>query len=76
MTTTSRRRQGGIALGAIATLTLLALFSRPARAAKLDPECLNQNASLCQQIEKCSGGFEPNGTCKWIYTVTRYYWRN
>lgn len=76
MTTTSRRRKGTAALGAVATLILLALFSRSARAEKADPECLNRNASLCQQIEKCSGGFEPNGTCKWILTVTRYYWGN
>lgn len=76
MTRSIRRRTGRVVLGAMAGLTLLALLNRPVRAAKVDPECLNQNASLCQQIERCSGGFEANGTCKWILTTTRYYWHN
>lgn len=63
-------------VGALATLGLLAIGTRPAKAAKLNPDCYNTNPALCEQVEKCSGGFEPNGTCKWIYTVTRYYWRN
>lgn len=62
-------------LGAVAALALLTLLTRPARAEK-SRDCLNQNTSVCQTVERCSGGFEANGTCKWIYTVTRYYWKN
>jgi hypothetical protein len=61
-------------LGAAATLGLLGVLSRPARAEKVT-DCLNQSTSVCQMVETCSGGFEPNGTCKYIYTVTRYYWK-
>ena len=64
-----------LGIGLVATLALLALVSRPAAAAK-SSDCLNQNTSACQTIERCSGGFETNGTCRWIYTVTRYYWKN
>ena len=63
-----------IALGALATSILGAAVSRPARAEK-SSECYNHTAVLCQTIERCSGGFETNGTCKWIYTITRTYWR-
>ena len=63
-----------IAIGVLATSVLLTLVSRPARAAKLS-ECLNQTTSLCQTVERCSGGFEANGSCRWIYTVSRYYWK-
>lgn len=63
-------------LGTALTLLFLGLIPRPANAAKTVPEeCYNNTTVLCQKIETCSGGFEPNGTCNWIYTVTRYYWK-
>lgn len=63
-----------IALGAAATSILVAAVSRPAGAEKA-LECYNQSTAVCQTIERCSGGFEWNGTCKWILTVTRSYWK-
>lgn len=63
-----------VALGLVATLVLLALGSRPASAAK-STDCQNVTEALCQTVERCSGGFEANGSCKWIYTISRYYWR-
>jgi hypothetical protein len=63
-----------IALGVIGTLVLLGAVSRPGQAEKA-VDCLNQTSSLCQTVERCSGGFEANGSCPWIYTISRYYWR-
>lgn len=63
------------AVGFVATLALITVATRPAKAAKLE-DCMSQNPALCQVIERCSGGFEANGTCKWIYTVSRKYWKN
>jgi hypothetical protein len=63
-----------IALGLLGTLVLLGAVSRPGRAQKA-ADCLNQTTSLCQTVERCSGGFEANGSCNWIYTISRYYWR-
>jgi hypothetical protein len=60
--------------GLLSTLILLALVSKPAAAAKTT-DCMNQSTAVCQIVERCSGGFETNGTCKWIYTVNRYYWK-
>ncbi len=65
----------GAGTGLVFTLGLLILVNRPVKAEKA-PQCLNQNTSVCEMVERCSGGFESNGTCKWTYTVTRYYWRN
>jgi hypothetical protein len=62
-----------VIVGALGGLVLLALTSRPSVAAKQDP-CNNQTQSLCRTVETCSGGFEPNGTCRWDYTIRRYYW--
>lgn len=63
-------------LSTLATLLLLGTVQRTASAEKANPEeCYNNTQALCQKIETCSGGFEANGTCKWIYTVTRYYWK-
>lgn len=63
------------ALGVLATSLLVVAGSRPVRAEKA-LECYNQATALCQIIERCSGGFEADGGCKWIYTVNRTYWKN
>ena len=63
-----------LGLGAMATLVLLGVLNRPARAEK-STDCQNNTTALCQQVETCSGGFEPNGSCKYLYIVTRYYWK-
>ena len=62
-----------VLLGSLGALVLLALTSRPGMAAKQDP-CGNQTQSLCRTVERCSGGFESNGTCRWDYSIRRYYW--
>lgn len=64
----------GAGIGLAITLGLLILVNRPVKAEKA-PQCMNQNTSVCETVERCSGGFEANGTCKWIYTITRYYWK-
>jgi hypothetical protein len=74
MSTAIPRPARAVALGLVATLVLLAVGSRPARAAK-STDCLNVTSALCQTVERCSAGFEANGSCKWIYTISRYYWR-
>lgn len=63
-----------LGLGALATLALLGALNRPAQAEK-SQDCYNNTTSVCQTVETCSGGFEPNGTCKWVYTIKRYYWK-
>jgi hypothetical protein len=62
------------AAGLLIALGLLALTSTPSQAA-MEEDCRNQTTSLCRTVERCSGGFEQNGTCRWIYTVQRYYWK-
>jgi hypothetical protein len=74
MTITVSHPSRGLIFGAAAALILLTAVNRPARAAKAT-ECLNQSSAVCQVVERCSGGFEQNGSCKWIYTVNRYYWK-
>lgn len=66
----------GLVLGAIlATLALLLFTSREGHAERAT-QCTNNTSSLCQQIERCEPvGFESNGSCRWILSTTRYYWR-
>ena len=64
----------GLALGIVATAGLIAMTSRPVRAEKA-PECYNQSTSVCQIVERCTGGFEPNGTCKYMLTTNYSYWK-
>jgi hypothetical protein len=64
-------------LGLATTLLLLLITARKgvAEKAKAD-DCLNQNSSVCRMVETCTPkGFEANGTCNWVYTVSRYYWK-
>ncbi len=63
-------------VGAVLATAALVLMSREGRAERA-PQCGNTTSSLCQQIERCEpSGFESNMTCRWNYSVTRYYWRN
>jgi hypothetical protein len=66
----------GAALGAIlAGSALLVLTARDGNAERAK-QCANNTSSLCQQIERCEPvGFDSNGTCRWIYSISRYYWR-
>jgi hypothetical protein len=63
-----------LALVATCSLLLLAAVSRPGRAQK-STDCKNQITAVCQTVERCSGGFEANGSCRWMYSISYYYWR-
>ncbi len=67
----------GTTLGIAGAIVLLALTSRAGMAEKQQADnCDNGYASLCRLVETCTPkGFEANGTCRWIYTASRYYWR-
>jgi len=64
---------GTLAGGLLTAIGLLILASSQGHAEKA-VECTNRTTSLCQTIERCSGGFESNGSCRWNYSVQRYYW--
>lgn len=70
----------GIAAGLIGALLLLMVTSRPGAAERQDPDpdnCGQGRASMCRLVETCEPkGFEANGTCKWIYTAKKSYWRS
>lgn len=66
---------GTVTAGFLAAILLLAVVSRPSHAEKAQA-CRTGTTSLCETIERCSGGFEPDGSCRWIYTIQRYYWSN
>lgn len=69
-----RRPSRMLAMTVLATLALLGALSRPGRAEK-SADCLNHTTSVCQTVERCSGGFEANGSCQWLYTISYYYWK-
>ena len=74
MSLTLRRPARMVAVTLLATPVLLGALARPGRAEK-STDCRNQTTSLCQTVERCSGGFEANGSCQWIYTISYYYWK-
>lgn len=70
----------GVVTGIVGAVALLTITARPGIAEKLGPDpdsCGQGRASLCRLVETCEPkGFEVNGTCRWIYTASRYYWRS
>jgi hypothetical protein len=74
-----RSHLAGLATGLIGAVLLLAATSRPGVAERLVPDpdnCGQGRASMCRLVETCEPkGFEANGTCRWIYTASKYYWR-
>jgi hypothetical protein len=68
-------RLGAVLAGFLAAAALLLLSTREGNAERAK-QCSNNTSSLCQQIERCEPvGFEANGSCRWIYSISRYYWR-
>jgi hypothetical protein len=74
MTTTIPAPARHLVLGAVITTLLIALGSQPVRAEKA-LECYNQSQSVCEKVERCTGGFEANGSCKYMLTTKYSYWR-
>ena len=71
-------RHAAFIAGCAGALLLLTLVARRGVAEKQQAdECYNHNSSLCRLVETCTPkGFEDNGSCKWNYTASRYYWKN
>lgn len=62
-------------LGLFGALLLLSLSARPGQAMKEDA-CWAGTTTLCRSVERCEpNGFDSDGKCRWIYSISRYYWR-
>lgn len=76
---TRRSHLAAITTGLIGAVILLTMTSRTGMAEKAIPDpdkCGAGYASLCKLVETCTPkGFEANGTCKWIYTAAKSYWK-
>jgi hypothetical protein len=70
-------RHAALVAGTAGAILVLALTARPSVAEKaVADDCANHTSSVCRLVETCSPkGFEDNGTCKWIYTASRSYWK-
>ena len=75
MTMTIPAPARSLVLGAVIMTVLIALTSRSARGEKA-LECYNQNPAVCQIVQRCTGGFEANGSCQYMLVTKYSYWKN